>query len=889
MSDGCSWRSRADERRAVWIVLVCACLLASCRQAGDAPASTQSEALKHTWVLLQRAHDEVGPRSPELREAGILVTRGLEETRDDPLEHNRWLEAQWFYYLLNDDHARARDAIAAAREEAIAAQAGPDRIADLTCTLSYSLILLGEVAQAKEYLRTTLGLASGMRNRVVLGDLYFSLGDAYRKTGERLIARRYFEAAQELDRTAEDESLPRMSELKLGSLAHDAGAYQEAAIRHGRALAGYRRDGTYRELVTQIELARDHAALHNFQLAEQYATAALNDRRALLEQQLDAKILLLRITNDRRATGEKTPGLMRRAAALVGEIESTIGAAADKLDSELAHPTRQVQFHEQAIRHYALDGQLDKVHKHGAEAIDLVNRVAAGLRTTNDDSLAWLSNAQPTLNEYVNAVYRLNPKQPKQVFAVLETYYGQPVAPRALEKQAGAAFDRYRDAQQKVIDATAELERLQAFDDRDARNRIEQLGLERLLFDSYLTRDAYLALRATEATPAPVEKLDFAAYHPPSLPASDVLIRYFVQEQVSFGVVLGRGVMDSFELPKRSRVSKLIEDARQVIESPVESRFDRTPLLALAKELLPPAMLARYGDAKRLIVVTDDAMQPVPFAAIDIAAPQQPYSPLGARFEIVRTKSATRYYADAPTLTLPRERGRTDIAIFANPLFNVQPISGVRLDRRPIRQWAEGLPSLPNAQAEAEQIAYTFRKLAVKSYLGEEATNAALLSPEVRAARILHIATHGYVSNSSPDLVGLATSPTVVDGKPHAGFLGLTELFTEPFASRLVVISGCETMRGQDYAGWGVRSFADGFLTQGAGSVVGTLWSVSDDATAALMASFYRELSRNNGNSSLALLLARRELIESQRFNHPYYWAGVVLESANRSIDQQVL
>ena len=868
-------------------MLVCACLLASCQQAGDPPASTQSEALKHTWALLQRVHDEVGPASPELREADVLVTRGLAATSGNLLEHNRWLEAQWFYYLLKDDHQRARDAIAAARSEAIRVRAGPDRIVDVTCSLAYSLILLGEVAQAKEYLREAVGLASQRLNRVVLGDLYFSIGDAYRKTGERPIARRYFEAALEVDRAAGDESQQRVSELKLGSLAHDAGKYQEAADRHARALDGFRREGKYRELVTEIELARDHAALHNFELAERYANAALHDRRALLEQRLDAKILLLRVANDRRTAGEGAPGLAQRAAALVGEINGMIGAAT--ADAALSHPTRQVQFHEQAIRHYALDGRLDQVHKHGTEAIDLVNRVAAGLRATNDDSLAWLSNAQPTLNEYVNAVYRLNPTQPKQVFAVLETYYGQPVAPRALEKQAGAAFDRYRDAQQKVIDATAELERLQAFDDRDARNRIEQLGLERLLFDSYLTRDAYLALRATEATPAPVEKLDFAAYQPPSLPDGDVLIRYFVQEQVSFGVVLGRGVMDSFELPKRSRVSKLIEDARQVLESPVESRSDRTPLLALAKELLPPAMLARYGDAKRLIVVTDDAMQPVPFAAIDIAAPQQPYSPLGARFEIVRTKSATRYYADAPTLTLSRERGRTDVAIFANPLFNVQPISGVRLDRRSIRQWAEGLPSLPNAQQEAEQIAYTFRNLAVKSYLGEEATNAALLSPEVRAARILHIATHGYVSSSSPDLVGLATSPSVVDGKPHAGFLGLTELFTEPFASRLVVISGCETMRGRDYAGWGVRSFADGFLTQGAGSVVGTLWSVSDDATAALMAAFYRELSRNNGNSSLALLVARRELIESQRFNHPYYWAGVVLESANRSIDQQVL
>src|ERR1044072_8556978 len=188
MSDACSWRSRADERRAVWIVLTCASLLASCRQAGDSPvANSQSEALKHTRSLLQRAHDEVGPASPELREAGLLVTRGLDATRVNPLEHNRWLETQWFWYLLNDDHARARDAIAAARVEAIAAQADPDRIADLTVNLSYSLILLGEVAQAKEYLRATLGLAKEMRNRAVLGDLYFSLGDAHRKTGERLI------------------------------------------------------------------------------------------------------------------------------------------------------------------------------------------------------------------------------------------------------------------------------------------------------------------------------------------------------------------------------------------------------------------------------------------------------------------------------------------------------------------------------------------------------------------------------------------------------------------------------------------------------------------------------------------------------------------------------
>jgi CHAT domain-containing protein len=256
---------------------------------------------------------------------------------------------------------------------------------------------------------------------------------------------------------------------------------------------------------------------------------------------------------------------------------------------------------------------------------------------------------------------------------------------------------------------------------------------------------------------------------------------------------------------------------------------------------------------------------------MDLAAPGVPYAPLAARFELVRTRSATGYYASVVAPASPVERGRDtlDVAIFANPVLSAPP--------------------MPGAQAEARRIARTFANRRVATYLDTHATNDALLSADVRGARLLHIATHGYFSSATPDLVGLATSATFVAGKPQGGYLGLTELFTEPFASRLVVISGCETMRGRDYTGWGVRSLADGFLTQGAGSVIGTLWSVSDDGTAALMGAFYRELARNNGNSSLALRAARTELLASERFRHPYYWAGVILESSNSGIDQHVL
>jgi CHAT domain-containing protein len=226
------------------------------------------------------------------------------------------------------------------------------------------------------------------------------------------------------------------------------------------------------------------------------------------------------------------------------------------------------------------------------------------------------------------------------------------------------------------------------------------------------------------------------------------------------------------------------------------------------------------------------------------------------------------------------------IVVFADPIEGPLRAASAQLHPSPGARWADGLFSLPSSRTEAAGIARIFATHKVKSYLGPAATTQVLLSREVRAASVLHIATHGYFSDATPDIVGLATSGSAGVG---GGFLGLTELFTERFSSRLVVISGCETMRGKDYNGWGVRSLADGFVTQGAGSVVGALWSISDVGTAELMEAFYASLHRSDGNSSLALSVAQRLLAESRRLYDPYFWAGIVLESTNRSFDQRAL
>ena len=99
-------------------------------------------------------------------------------------------------------------------------------------------------------------------------------------------------------------------------------------------------------------------------------------------------------------------------------------------------------------------------------------------------------------------------------------------------------------------------------------------------------------------------------------------------------------------------------------------------------------------------------------------------------------------------------------------------------------------------------------------------------------------------------------------------------------------LSGCETgagqawsssfARGEDYA-----TLATAFLYAGASNVVATLWRIEDQGAATFAVRFYYHLKRHSPTDALAL--AQRDLIRSDRYEAPYYWAGYRLAGASRS------
>jgi CHAT domain-containing protein/tetratricopeptide (TPR) repeat protein len=354
---------------------------------------------------------------------------------------------------------------------------------------------------------------------------------------------------------------------------------------------------------------------------------------------------------------------------------------------------------------------------------------------------------------------------------------------------------------------------------------------------------------------------------------------------------LARRVYDA--LTARNRVIKgETPDRRQARWLDADKAYARFSI-QLSKMVLGP--VAAEIQCKRLLFVSDGALEYIPFAALpepsDVASKE---TPLMVAHEVVNLPSAS-------VLALLRRQENNHglaskmVAVLADPVFSARDgrLASRSEHHRPQASKSLGdqtltrsvsdvglleLSRLPFSRREAEAIMSLTPPGKAMEALGFQATRAAATSPSLAQFRIVHFATHGLLDSQHPELSGLVFSLVDKAGKSQPGFLSVENIYNLDLPADLVVLSACESGLGKQISGEGLIGLTRAFMYAGASRVVASLWSVNDAATAELMAKFYKGMLRDGMSPAAALRQAQAQMLKTARWKSPYFWAAFQIQ-----------
>jgi CHAT domain-containing protein len=327
------------------------------------------------------------------------------------------------------------------------------------------------------------------------------------------------------------------------------------------------------------------------------------------------------------------------------------------------------------------------------------------------------------------------------------------------------------------------------------------------------------------------------AGHEPNIPGAAVVYPILLADRVEVLIETG-GVLRRFSSPvSRGEVTAAVRRLRIGIERPSAGDQYRQPAQALYKWLLADAApwLASQK-VNTLVFVPSGALRTVPLGVLLD----------GDQFLIERYAIAT-----TPAITL--------IPALGSPTSNHVLIAG-------LTKSVQGFAGLPGVGDEIRTIGAMFPSQSLE----DESFSLASIRTDLSAANfsVAHLATHGeFSADHRQSFILTYDSRLTMDGLQTA--LGRREAPLD-----LLVLSACSTAAGDDRAALGLAGVA---VQSGAKSALASLWSISDEATASLMGSFYQSRKAGGETKAESLRDAQLTLLRSTSYRHPSYWAPYLL------------
>jgi CHAT domain-containing protein len=780
-----------------------------------------------------------------------------------------------------------------------------------------------EHQKALDHFRQALALFQELDDRKgqltaihLVGVVYHSLGDLQKAIG-------LYEEGLGLARTLGDKHAEIVALNALGTARSASHEHRRGLELFDQALALTREVGDPRLAgYTLHNIGDAYSAMGESRKALEYELEALPLRRAVRDRVGEARVLIeigaiYRALGDGEqalnAYGEALP-IVRELGDRAGEALALVGLA--RLDRDAEN----------------LTGARTKMER----ALGLIESVR-GTIAMQELRASYLATAQKEYEFYIDLLMQLHRSRPLEGFDALALHASERARARSwlellTEAQAdirqGVAdvlLERERSLQRR-LSAKAE-RRMRMLTDPDTKNQDAVLAqdIERLTTELREVEGQIRASSPRYAALTQPQPLTVAEIQQHVLDAETLLLEYSLGEERSYLWAVSQTMVRSYELPKRGEIEALARRVYSLLGaqqpgSPPSVVMNRARIreadeayriqaAILSDVILGPAV--PHLRSQRLLIVSDGALQYIPFAALPLPASSSTRANssdtkvngaeplLIAEHAIVNVPSASTVAVLRRELAGRQPAAKT-LAVIADPVFDsedervsrkttrVSPRGSdeppITLAQQPARDMgligADGrIARLPFTRREADSILALVPPGEAMKAIDFQASRATATSGALGRYRIVHFATHAVLNSEHPELSGVVLSLVDERGAPQDGFLRVHDLHNVNIAAELVVLSACQTGLGQEIRGEGLVGLTRGFMYAGAPRVMASLWKVEDAATAELMKRFYQGMfGEQRLSPAAALRAAQLALSRGTRWNAPYYWAAFVLQ-----------
>ncbi len=798
--------------------------------------------------------------------------------------------------------------------------------------LCYLLIRRNELESALGQCKAALRLWEAVGDRLGTVRTTHELGYVYRRLNEGHLALTLYDRALDLSRELDRPSREAQTRHNRGRFYASLGQRALALADLENALAIRRQLGKERDVAISLNsLGLLHVRWKETDTAIDYFAQALTFRQSMGERR--AGISLLGMGWAHLEAGDARSGEYIRQALRIFRQEGSrswqaqallfLGqqAGARELPARIPEPlTRALQLFEAqqdlagtAETRLAIAGAmrrlgwLSEAQTEIEMALEIIEYLRDRVAVNLDQRADFFATKQAYYDFYVDLLMERHEQRPSAGFGVDALAASEQARARSLiealsEHNGGprqevepALLEEERRLQRQIGSRQVQIEALLADapaaqgvgvsrlkdEQRDLLRRYKKLqGQIRLQSPQYadLTRPTFLSGKD-------IQRL---------LEPDTLMLEYRLGESRSHLWALTVDTIDAVKLPARDEIERAAMTvtrflSREHSESATRSRRRAEQALDDLSRWLFRDVRSHVAVARRLLIVTDGALQYLPFEALTpaIGDPPEPAELLIAGpSEIVYLPSASALAVLRGRLA-DREPAPRLLAVVADPVFTADD---PRFPRRSGAARSPGTPPVRSGQAaELRRLSYTAAE--AEAILGLvpaesrfaaldfEASRDVLTSGELGRHRIVHLATHGVLNAEHAELSRLVLSLFDSQGRRRDdGFLYAYEVYGLDLPAELVVLSACQTALGEQIRGEGLVGLTRGFMHAGAARVIVSLWRVEDQATAALMGRFYENMLLRKMAPAAALRAAKSSIRQEEEWRDPYYWAGFVFQ-----------